>query len=110
MADDGPRNLGNILASIAGEHAALVTLRLLSHAPAFTSNTLVLGACLQAAGLSTSSDKLRSMLRRLDADGLLRVTEAKGLIVAELTALGGEVAVGLITAAGVAKPGPECPY
>lgn len=87
------------------EDRRLVLLRLLSEQHGYTANSSVLHAGLQHLGVTASRDDVLTDLAWL-ADQALLTTRAPvdGLLVAELTGRGQDVASGLAIVPGIARP------
>lgn len=82
----------------------LVTLRVLSEMPAFRANSSVLANVLHQFGHSVTRDQIKTELRWLQEQGLVRIEEAGQVLVATLEERGQDVAEGRAVVDGVAKP------
>lgn len=86
----------------------LVLLRLLAEQNGYRSNSSVLHAGLMHLGIVSARDDVLTDLAWLADQGLLVQEEvAPGVVVATLTARGGDVASGLAVVPGVARPSPR---
>ncbi len=100
----------SLLDEIRSQHRLLAILRALSRAPAYQLNAEVLGAWLEKLALSAAGAVYDADLRRLQELGFCSLEQEGNLICATLTQKGADVAKGLVHAAEIARPGPECPY
>ncbi|ENY6783327.1 ArsR family transcriptional regulator [Providencia rettgeri] len=87
------------------EDARLVTLRLLSEMPAYTSNSSILHGALARFGHHPSRDLVKTELRWLEEQGLVTLEDIGPVLVVKLTARGEDVAMGRATVPGVKRPG-----
>lgn len=86
----------------------LSILQLLEEDPDYTHNEAMLRSLLRRLrGHGIGADKLRTELRWLEEQGLLRLEDGADLWVARITARGADVATGMTRAPGVARPLPE---
>lgn len=87
------------------EDRRLVMLRLLAEAAGYRHNSSVLHAGLDHLGVQGSRDDVLTDLHWLKDQGLVRLTEAvPGVLVAELTGRGEDVAKGQAIVPGVSRP------
>lgn len=87
------------------EDRRLVLLRLLAEQRGYTANSSQLHAGLQHLGVAATRDEVLTDLAWLAEQDLLRTREAvEGVVVAELTARGQDVARGHAIVPGVARP------
>lgn len=98
------------LKGAVGLERGLAILRLMNGDLNGAANDRLLVECLALIGFRCNCGDLRDQLDALEREGLLRLERRAGLVVAELTRVGGEVAGGVARADGVAAPGPDCPY
>lgn len=90
------------------EDRRLVLLRLLAGQNAYRSNSSVLHASLLHLAVKASRDDMKTDLAWLSEQGLVRLSEAvPGVLVAELTSRGLDVANGHAVVPGVRRPSPE---
>lgn len=82
-------------------HRALAVLCLLADDIGGAANEAVLLVALDRWALGGSRPVLRSCFEQLERLGLAELTEAQGVLVVRLTALGAEVADGRVRAEGV---------
>ncbi len=82
----------------------LVSLRILSETPSYRANSSVLSNLLHQFGHSVTRDQVKTELRWLEEQGLLKLEEAGSVLVATLTERGQDVAEGRAFVDGVAKP------
>ncbi len=82
----------------------LVTLRILAEMPGFRANSSVLANVLHQFGHSVTRDQVKTELRWLQEQGLVRIEEAGQVLVATLDERGQDVAEGRAQVDGVAKP------
>lgn len=87
-------------------HLRLCMLRLLADAPASKANASILRSAASELGLESTRDQLNTEIRWLDEQGLVVTHEVGGLLVAELTERGADVAAGRARVDGVIKPTP----
>lgn len=85
----------------------LVILQALEQDPDYSHNDSVINAVLGAVGHAISRDRVRTELHWLAEQGLIRVTDMSGVLVAKLTGRGVDVALGYARVPGVARPRPE---
>lgn len=82
----------------------LVVLRILSEMPSYRANSSVISNLLNQLGHSATRDKVKTELRWLDEQGLLKLEEVGSVIVATLTERGQDVAEGRSKVDGIARP------
>ena len=82
----------------------LVSLRILSETPSYRANSSVLCNLLHQFGHSVTRDQVKTELRWLEEQGLVKLEEAGSVLVATLTERGQDVAEGRAFVDGVAKP------
>lgn len=87
-------------------HARLAILRLLEDAPKYTSNVSLMTQLLHQVGIAYTRDQVAGEVRWLVDQGLVTAEEHAGFIVATATVRGVEVAQGIATYPGVARPRP----
>lgn len=88
-------------------HRRLTILRILNSAQAYSANESLLHGMLPNLGFNPTRDTVRGDLTWLGEQELIRVDEPGGLMIAELSERGAEVAEGRATHPGVAKPSPK---
>ena len=84
----------------------LVILRCLSEDPGYDLNESVLQTMLEAIGHNVSRDRIRTDLKWLEEQGLVRLKEIVSVQVASLTSRGLDVAKGRVVVPGVKRPRP----
>lgn len=82
----------------------LVSLRILSETPSYRANSSVLSNLLHQFGHAVTRDQVKTELRWLAEQGLVKLEEAGSVLVATLTERGQDVAEGRAFVDGVAKP------
>lgn len=82
----------------------LVTLRVLSEMPSYRANSSVIANVLHQFGHSVTRDQVKTELRWLQEQGLVRIEEAGQVLVATLEERGQDVAEGRATVDGIARP------
>lgn len=87
------------------EDRRLVTLRLLAELPAYRSNSSVLTVALERYGHAATRDQVKTDLRWLEEQGLLKCEEVGPVLVATLAERGMDVSKGRAVVPGVARPG-----
>jgi len=92
------------------EHRALAIMKLLNRSMQYQSNSYFIKGWLSEIGLAVERDELDNQLNQLEITGAIKQVSVDGVNVVELQEKGQEIALGLITIDGVAKPTPECPY
>ena len=92
-------------ASFLREDQRLVMLRFLSEMPSYSSNSSVIYQALTRYGHAPSRDQIKSELRWLEEQGLLKVEEVESVLLATLTERGMDVAKGRVKQDGVKRPG-----
>ena len=85
----------------------LTLLRLLAEAPGYRSNTAVLHTAARSLGFHVSRDKITGQVDWLQEQSLVKCEQIIGVTVAEITQRGLDVANGLATVTGVARPSPK---
>ena len=88
------------------QHRRLAVLRLLDEVPGFNANESILTDALNALGVASSRDQIRTCLGWLSEQGLISIERPGGIMVAALSQRGGDVAKGLATVDGVQPPSP----
>jgi len=87
------------------EDRRLVLLRILSEQNATRANSSVLTAALDHFGHAVSRDWIRTQLRWLEEQGLLRIEDIGPVLVATLTERGADIAQGRGLVDGISRPG-----
>lgn len=87
------------------EDRRLVLLRILADLPGYRSNSSVLCSLLDAWGHTVSRDYVRTQLAWLAEQGLVSTFDVDQIRLVTLTERGHDVARGLATVPGVARPG-----
>ncbi|NCG55189.1 MULTISPECIES: VpaChn25_0724 family phage protein [Serratia] len=87
------------------EDMRLVTLRILSEMPGYTSNSSVIFEGLTRYGHNPSRDLVKSELLWLEEQGLVSTEDIGTVLVVRLTARGADVAAGRAIVPGVKRPG-----
>ncbi|EPA9110270.1 VpaChn25_0724 family phage protein [Serratia plymuthica] len=87
------------------EDQRLVMLRFLAEMPSYSSNSSVIYQALTRYGHAPSRDQVKTELRWLEDQGLLRVDDIETVLVARLTERGADVAAGRAIVPGVKRPG-----
>lgn len=82
-------------------------LRTLAAAPSYRGGERILHEVLEDAGLGCSRDQVRNELAWLHDMALATVREVAGVMIAEITQRGADVASGSATVPGVARPQPQ---
>lgn len=82
----------------------LVSLRVLTEMPSYRANSSVLTNMLDQFGHSVTRDQVKTELRWLEEQGLVRIDEAGSVLVATLTERGQDVAEGRAHVDGIARP------
>ena len=88
------------------EDRRLVILRLLEQSGDYRANEYLLRTALDSMGHSVGLHVVEADLRFLQELGLATVADNGGVIIAQLTARGADVAFGRATAPGVKRPEP----
>lgn len=89
-----------------GEHRRLTILRYLSEAPAYQANASILQDVCNGVGVATSRAQVEADLGWLAEVELVTTEKTAHLIIATLTARGGDVAAGRSFIEGVKRPRP----
>lgn len=90
------------------EDRRLVILRALNEDAGYSHNESVLQSVLARFGHKVSRDQVKTLLGWLAEQGLITTSVVgESLIVAQLTARGGDVATGMVVVPGVKRPGPR---
>lgn len=85
----------------------LCVLQLLAGLPNYRANSSIIQSAVDAAqGFVISRDLLKTHLAWLGEQGFVKTEDLEKLVIATLTARGLEVAQGIATVPGVAKPEP----
>ncbi|HAT1683669.1 TPA: ArsR family transcriptional regulator [Klebsiella oxytoca] len=87
------------------EDQRLVMLRILQEMPGYTSNSSVLYTALIRYGHTLSRDQVKTELRWLEEQGLVRLEEIDSVLVVYLTERGADVATARAVVPGVKRPG-----
>lgn len=87
------------------EDQRLVMLRFLAEMPSYSSNSSVIYQALTRYGHAPSRDQVKTELRWLEDQGLLRLDDIETVLVARLTERGADVAAGRAIVPGVKRPG-----
>ncbi|MGQ0711620.1 MAG: VpaChn25_0724 family phage protein [Rhodoferax sp.] len=82
----------------------LVLLRILSELPSYRSNSSVLVGLIEKMGHTMSRDQVKTELRWLAEQGLLKLEEAGTVLVATLEERGQDVAEGRARVDGIQRP------
>jgi len=98
--------MGNF-SDLVDEDRRLAILRTLAEDAGYSLNESVLQSCLDALGHNVSRDRVRTDLRWLEEQGLVRLDEVVSVLVATLTGRGTDVAAGRATVPGVKRPRPR---
>lgn len=99
-----------MLEALHEEHRLLAALRTLLRSPGYASNLALLRDHLDALGLVTSHDLMRTDVHRLKEMGLCSLGAWNEFCRITLTERGVDAAEGKFEVEGIRKPGPECPY
>ncbi|MBE8611514.1 hypothetical protein CYG68_03675 [Morganella morganii] len=83
----------------------LVMLRILSEMPGYSSNSSVLYNALTQYGHHLSRDQVKTELRWLEEQSLIRAEALESVLVVWLTERGADVAAGRAVVPGVRRPG-----
>jgi Fe2+ or Zn2+ uptake regulation protein len=84
----------------------LAVLQILEQDTDYSHNEHILQALLGKLGHGLSSDRVRTELRWLEEQGLIRIEDISGTLVARLTRRGADVSQGTARVDGVARPRP----
>ena len=95
----------NKYADFLRQDLRLVALRLLAELPAYRANSSVLTMALDRYGHAVSRDQVKTELRWLEEQGLVRIEDLDAVLVATLTERGQDVATGRAVVPGVKRPG-----
>ncbi|ECG5643223.1 ArsR family transcriptional regulator [Salmonella enterica subsp. enterica serovar Poona] len=87
------------------EDQRLVMLRILQEMPGYSSNSSVLYSALTQYGHNLSRDQIRTELRWLEEQSLVRLEALESVLVVWLTERGADVAQGRAVVPGVKRPG-----
>ena len=85
----------------------LTILRTLAEAKGYSANEGLLHRLVEDFGFVESRDTIRADLAWLGEQELIHLSEPGGLMIAELSARGSDVASGRATHPGIAKPSPK---
>lgn len=91
---------------ILTEDRRLHILRLLDQSAGYSANAYLLGSALEGMGHAVSQDRLTADLDWLAEQDLVRVDDVGSVVVATLTARGGDAAAGRTRVRGVKRPLP----
>jgi len=83
----------------------LVLLRVLVEMPEYRANSSVLTMALERYGHAVTRDQVKTELRWLEEQGLLKVEDVGPVLVATLSERGADVARGRAQVPGIARPG-----
>lgn len=89
------------------EHLRLSLLRALDAAPGYSCNESLLTDVMEEFGLSATRDQVRGELAWLSEQALVTVETVGGIMIAEMTGRGVDVAKGKATHPGVKRPSPR---
>lgn len=92
-------------AQVLTEDRRLVILRALAELPSYKSNSSIICTLLERWGHSPSRDQVKTDLRWLEEQGLVKVEEIESVFLATLTERGMDVAKGRVVQPGVKRPG-----
>jgi Fe2+ or Zn2+ uptake regulation protein len=93
-------------AEVLTEDRRLVLLKLLAESTGYKATGYVLQPALESLGHVASMDAIRTDLAWLAEQGLVRLEEVGGVVIATITARGIDVGAGRATVPGVKKPLP----
>lgn len=93
--------------ALIAAHQRLEILSALEQDPDYSHNEFILQSILRHRGHSLSTDTMRVHLRWLEEQGLVKIDESSGVLVAALTRRGEDVALGHSRVPGIARPRPE---
>lgn len=96
--------MAETLAQKLTEERRGAVLQTLASAPGYRANERLLHDVLEDAGLPCSRDQVRTDLSWLADQGLVLLREIAGVMVAEVTQGGLDLAKGRVRAPGVARP------
>lgn len=85
----------------------LVILRVLLDSPGYSANDSLLNSALGTLGHKVSRDLIQTEMYYLEEQGLIKIEEVLGVIVANATSRGIDVATGQALHHGVNRPRPE---
>lgn len=86
------------------EHRRCSILRTLAETPSCVANESLLADVLRAFGLPSSRDQVRMELAWLQEQGLVKVENTAGIMVARITERGADVGMGAAIVPGVKRP------
>lgn len=89
------------------KHLRITVLRLLLASPGWRSNESLIHGQLPGRGFACSRDQVRTELTWLGQQGLVGVDDCDGLLTAEMTEQGIDVAEGRATHPDVQRPSPK---
>lgn len=81
-------------------------LRFLSDSAGYHANEVLLKSVLNDLGIPTSRDRLRTDLNWLEDQGMVELRDVGGMVIAEITPAGADVATGVVTLPGIKRPEP----
>ena len=93
-------------AEIERQDLRLCILRFLKEDADYTINESLLHTLVGTMGHAPSRDALRTQIRWLEEQGLVKVTSPSGVLLPTLTTQGEDVAAGRSRVDGVKRPGP----
>ena len=96
----------NQFAQAQAEAARLKILELLQQTNGYSLNNQVIGMSLESMGIRLAASVVRAELGWLQDVGALTLTEVGTLVVADLTERGHDLARGLSSIKGIARPVP----
>ncbi|EOA9033306.1 ArsR family transcriptional regulator [Vibrio harveyi] len=85
----------------------LVILRSLYDMSGYEANESIIDSCLDTYAHNISRDEVRTHLRWLEDQGLVKVRDVAGCMIAKLTQRGEDVATGQARVPGVKRPSPQ---
>ena len=85
-------------------HRRLSMLRTLEQAPQYRSNESMITQVLNSMAIATTRDQVRTELLWLEEQGFVTTEDVHGLLIAEATQAGQEIALGRRTHPDIEKP------
>jgi len=89
------------------KHVRIAILRVLDSAPGCRANSSILHSAVDELGLTASRDQVKGEIAWLGEQGLIKVVDHDGLLVASLTERGADVAAGRAVVPGIQRPTPR---